>query len=132
METRLTWDDGGADTGFGEAVATNGGEVLVGAPRAGSGSGAAVLFAAGDGGWVQSAVLDGADEPERAGFGTSVDMEGDLAAVGAPGEMIGLIPGTGQPMLLPGAVHSVPARHRGLGAREGRLHRPGPLPARWV
>ena len=127
MEERLTWDDGGADTGFGEAVATNGGEVLVGAPRAGSGSGAAVLFAAGDGGWVQSAVLDGADEPERAGFGTSVDMEGDLVAVGAPGEMIGLIPGTGQPVLLPGAVHVFRRGTEGW-AREGRLAPPGSAP----
>lgn len=127
METRLTWDDGGADTGFGESVATNGDEVLVGAPRAGSGSGAAVLFVAGDDGWAQSAVLDAADEPERAGFGTAVDIEGDLAAVGAPGEMIALIPGTGQPALLPGAVHVFRRGAEGW-SREGRLAPSGSAP----
>ncbi len=127
LDGRLTWDGGGADTGFGQAVATNGDEVLVGAPAAGSGSGAAVAFAPGDGGWTLSAVLDGGDEPDRAGFGTSVDMEGDLAAVGAPGEMIGLIPGTGQPVLLPGAVHVF--RRGGEGwAREERLAPPGAAP----
>ena len=127
LDGRLAWDDGGADTGFGQAVATNGNEILVGAPAAGSGSGAVLAFAPGDGGWALSAVLNGGDEPDRAGFGTSVDMEGDLAAVGAPGEMIGLIPGTGQPALLPGAVHVY--RHGGEGwAREERLAPPGAAP----
>ena len=127
LEARLMWDGGGAGTGFGRAVATNGEEILVGAPGAGSGSGAAVLFARGDGEWTLSAVLDGADDPDRAGFGTSVDMDGDLAAVGAPGEMIGLIPGAGQPALLPGAVHVF--RHGADGwAREGRLTPPGSAP----
>ena len=127
QDGRLTWDDGGADTGFGQVVATNGDAVLVGAPGSGAGSGAVVAFASGDDGWALSAVLEAAVEPERAGFGTSLDMEGDLAAVGAPGEMIGLIPGTGQPVLLPGAVHIFRRGAEGW-TREGRLTPPGSAP----
>ena len=128
LDARLTW--GGADAGarFGQAVATNGEDVIVGAPGTRSGSGAAVLYTQGGGGWMQAAVWTGAEEPARAGFGTSVDMEDGLAAVGAPGEMIALIPGTGEPALLPGSVH-VYRRGSDGWSMDARLEAPAAGPA---
>ena len=105
FDARLTWDGAGAGARFGQAVATNGEDVIAGAPGAQSGSGGAVLYSRRGTGWTRAAVWTGADEPAGAGFGTSVDMENGLAAVGAPGEMIALIPGVGTPTLLPGSVH---------------------------
>ena len=105
LDARLTWDGAGAGARFGQAVATNGEDLIAGAPGAQSGSGAAVLYNRRGGGWTEAAVWTGADEPAGAGFGTSVDLEDGLAAVGAPGEMVALVPGVGAPTLLPGSVH---------------------------
>ena len=128
LDARLIWDGADAGARFGQAVATNGEEVVVGAPGARSGSGAAVMYTREGGDWTEVAVWTGAGEPERSGFGTSVDMEGGLAAVGAPGEMIALLPGAGEPALLPGSVHVF--RHGSDGwAMESRLVPPAAGPA---
>ena len=128
LEARLAWSGGGAGARFGQAVATNGEDVIVGAPAAREGSGAAVLYTREDGQWSEAAVWEAADGPARSGFGNSVDMEGALAAVGAPGEMIALIPGAGQPALLPGAVH-VYRRGADGWTTDARLDAPEAVPA---
>ena len=128
FDARLTWEGAGAGARFGQAVATNGEDVIAGAPGAQSGNGAAVLYGRDGGGWTQAAVWTGADEPAGAGFGTSVDMEDGLAAVGAPGEMIALVPGVGTPTLLPGSVH-VYGRGSDGWSMDARLEGPAGGPA---
>ena len=102
---RLAWDEAAADTRFGAAVATNGTDILVGAPGADAGRGAVLVFRAGEAGFELIAALQPADLPPGAGYGTSLDIEEDLLAIGAPGGAISLIPGPGAPDLQPGAVY---------------------------
>ena len=105
LSDRLAWADAAADARFGAAVATNGSDILVGAPGADDGRGAVFVFQAGAAGYALGGALQPADLPEGAGYGTSLDIEDDLLAVGAPGEAISLIPGTGVPNLQPGFVY---------------------------
>ena len=128
LHDRLTWSGTGADARFGATVATNGRDIVVGAPGAESGAGAVVIFAGDETGYAQSTILRADNVPAGAGFGASLDMDGDLLAVGAPGGGIAMIPGTGEPNLLPGSVHL----YRGGSAdwsSVGRLDPPGSGPA---
>ncbi|MDE2796225.1 MAG: choice-of-anchor B family protein [Gemmatimonadota bacterium] len=102
---RLAWGEAPADARFGAAVATNGSDILVGAPGADEGRGAVFGFRAYGVGYSPSGALQPADLPDGAGYGTSLDLEDDLLAVGAPGGAISLIPGTGVPDLQPGSVY---------------------------
>lgn len=74
-----------ARSSFGNSIAGSGSTVIVGAPQANSGTGAAYLYTKGTSGWPQrpSATLRGT---ERGGwFGLSVSISGGVAVVGAPG-----------------------------------------------
>ncbi|MDH3222566.1 MAG: hypothetical protein OEO23_02530, partial [Gemmatimonadota bacterium] len=72
------------DAGFGSSLSLEGDLLLVGAPAAGSGAGAAVLYHRDPGGaWVEESVL--LPDASTAGlFGASVHLSGGRAFVGAP------------------------------------------------
>ncbi len=79
---KITASDGASDDRFGQAVAMHGSAVLVGAP----GAEAAYLFERNSGGaenWGEVAVLSALDGLPSDGFGYSVSLAADLAAVGA-------------------------------------------------
>lgn len=73
---------------FGVSVAISGNRVIVGANGKnddGSNSGAAYIYERNDAGvWIQVAKLTAFDADERDRFGSSVDINGDLALIGAP------------------------------------------------
>ena len=128
LQERLTWAGSGGDSRFGAAVATNGRDVLVGAPGAGAGVGAVIVFTMSGTGYAQSTILVADDLPDGAGFGTSLDVEDDLLAVGAPGPGVAMIPGTGGAGPQPGSVH-VFSGAAGDWTAAGRLSPPDPGPA---
>ncbi len=76
---------------FGAAVAADGSRLVVGAPGAPSATGptspgAAYTFSrAADGAWSAGVALTPSASAQRGGFGTSVDVVGTTALVGAPG-----------------------------------------------
>ena len=105
LEATLGWSEADEGSRLGAAVATDGDRVVAGAPGANAGRGAVVVFARAGGEWAEEAVWSADGEAEKAGFGTSVALERDLAAAGAPGEMISRLPGVDPPALMPGAVH---------------------------
>ena len=71
--------------GFGGAVAVQGDWAFVGAPASYQGAGRVYAFKRDDGGWegVELADLDYSAPPDA--FGASLELEGDLLLVGAPG-----------------------------------------------
>ena len=125
---RLTWDEAPADARFGAAVATNGNDILVGAPGADEGRGAVFVFRVGAAGFELAALLQPSDLPDGAAYGTSLDIEEGLLAVGAPGGTVSLIPGTGVPDLQPGSVY-VFGGATGTWTPLVRLEPPEPAPA---
>ena len=128
MQQRLTRSTAGADDRFGATVATNGRDIVVGAPGADSGTGVAVVFAGDETGYSEAATLRPGDAPPGAGFGTAMDLEGNLLAIGAPGGGIALIPGTGPPNFQPGSVHLYGGGD-GTWSPVGSLAPPDPGPA---
>lgn len=68
---------------FGRAVALEQGRALIGAPGAGSSQGAAYVFSAVGGTWVQESRLDAADGAPSDRFGHSCALSGNTALVGA-------------------------------------------------
>ena len=128
LEERLGWSGAGAATRFGAAVATNGRDIVVGVPGAGSGTGAVVVFAGSGSGWAEAAVLQPEELADGAAFGTSLDVEGGLLAVCAPGGAIAMIPGTGGSGPLPGSVHIFDGES-GAWSSAGRLEPPDPGPS---
>ena len=128
LEERLGWSGAGAATRFGAAVATNGRDIVVGVPGAGSGTGAVVVFAGSGAGWAEAAVLQPEELADGAAFGTSLDIEGGLLAVGAPGGAIAMIPGMGGSGPLPGSVHIFDGES-GAWSSAGRLEPPDPGPS---
>ena len=128
LSDRLAWYDAAAGDRFGAAVATNGSDILVGAPGADEGRGAVFVFQAGAAGYALGGVLQPADLPDGAGYGTSLDIEDHLLAVGAPGGAISLIPGTGVPNLQPGFVYLF-GGESGTWTPLVRLESPEPVPA---
>ncbi len=89
---KLTADDADDDDGFGFAVAIDGDTIIVGADGAdGSGTdqGAAYVFSRDLGGpdnWGQAAKLVSGEPGDSNQFGFAVDVDGDYAVVGSPGE----------------------------------------------
>ena len=80
----------GTDTklgdGFGSALAAESDLLVVGAPAAADGKGAAYVFRRGSGGgWTQERVLVAGDGEAGDQFGTRVGLTGDVVLVGAPG-----------------------------------------------
>ncbi len=86
QQAKLQPDDPGEDEFFGEAVAVWGDTILIGAPGAddlGFGSGAAYVFRRTGSTWHQEAQLLASDAQVTSRFGHSLDLQGDLAVVGA-------------------------------------------------
>ncbi|AQL42637.1 hypothetical protein BV210_07900 [Halorientalis sp. IM1011] len=74
-------------TWFGGAVSVSGSTAIVGATSYGgnqSSPGAATVFERGDDGWTRQATLTVDDVAGFDGFGSTVDVDGDVAVVGAP------------------------------------------------
>jgi FG-GAP repeat len=84
---RLTMPGGSSDSGFGQSVAVSGDMIVVGAPGAENGKGAAYVFVKPAGGWSQSPVpsamltaFPDPTTPQRA-FGHLVAVDGDTIVV---------------------------------------------------
>jgi|GEM_PF-1142410 len=90
LVTTLEGTGGAADDNFGASVAISGQFALVGASmndEKGLNAGAAYVFNKDQGGidaWGQVIKLTGSDTQEGDMFGTTVDLDGNVAAVGAP------------------------------------------------
>lgn len=82
----------GAESGFVNSLDLEGETLIVGASgddTAGYAAGAVYLYEHGSEGWIEQTKLvagDGSFNPYFTGFGSSVDLEGDLLAVGAGGD----------------------------------------------
>jgi hypothetical protein len=75
------------DSHFGAAVAVSGDTVVVGEPRSAVGGvGAVHVFERSAGTWRESVRLEAAHPGEGDGFGEALALDGDLLAIGAPGE----------------------------------------------
>lgn len=101
---------------FGSAVSISDGVVLVGAPGESANAGGAYLFEQNQGGadqWGQAKRLEGIGGA-GARFGSSVALDHDLAAIGAPRETAGLVSA--------GAIYSF-ERNQGGADQWGRLER---------
>ena len=90
-------------------MALSGDRALIGAPGATVGgqseAGAAYVFGRGGTGWMQLARATASDAAYGDNLGTSLDLAGDTALVGAPGKRVG-----GQPLPAPPMCSSpVPA-----------------------
>jgi hypothetical protein len=85
---------------FGWSVSLDGGTLLVGAPNSTARGvfrqGAAYVFTDdGDGGWTERAMLLPSDPAPELAFGTSVDVDGGTAVVGASGPGLDYVPSHG-------------------------------------
>ncbi len=124
---RITADDGTPGDRFGYALDVSDDQVIVGAPRADDGRGAAYLFRLENGGLEQTAKLQAARDDAGRGLGVAVAIEDGLALAGTfDGEIMsmrGMIEG----MIGPGEVETdAPAVHAftsgdGGWANSGRL-----------
>ena len=88
LTAELTPEDAGPGAGFGAGLATNGGEIWVGAPGAGGGDGLVYRYRAdGDRGWEPAGRI-AADSANTAawpfGFGLSITAQESVAVVGMP------------------------------------------------
>jgi hypothetical protein len=82
----LTPSDLPATNDFGHDVAISGGAVLVGARGVQVGTGAVYVFDLTGGSWTESTKLLASDGHVTQYFGDAVDLEGDLAVIGAFGD----------------------------------------------
>lgn len=84
---KLTASDGAAADHFGKELALDGQLALIGAPRdstsAGSYAGSCYVFDRNLGSWLQKAKLNASDAAGHDAFGTSIDLEGEVAVIGA-------------------------------------------------
>lgn len=86
QQERLVPADGAGGDQFGFSVAIDAGTAVIGAVRDDAGSsqtGSARVFVRGGTQWTEQATLIASDGAENDFFGTAVDLEGDLAVVGA-------------------------------------------------
>lgn len=86
---KLTPGDGSAESYFGHSVSIDEDVALVGAHFEGSngwGAGAAYIFRRNGTDWVQEQKIIGSDINTYDFFGTSVDISGDVAVIGAPND----------------------------------------------
>ncbi|HVI09342.1 MAG TPA: hypothetical protein VND65_13720 [Candidatus Binatia bacterium] len=89
----LTSSDGKASDFFSFSAAISGDTVVLGAPSAANGYGAAYVFVKPSSGWAsatQTGELRAGNSLQGAGFGQSVGISGNLIAAGAPGFDSGL------------------------------------------
>jgi hypothetical protein len=112
-----------ADSGrFGQAIVLAGNSAAISAPTADGGKGAVYLFKRSGSQWALDTMIQPADADEKAAFGASIAMQGDLMVIGA----IGADSGTGTAYLY---------RKSGTGwTQEAKLGMPGiggrPSPSR--
>jgi hypothetical protein len=95
---KLTASDGAAHDYLGTSVSISGNTIVVGAPGANSGTGAAYVFTQAGSGWAnmtQTAKLTASDGASGNGFGQSVSISGSTIVVGAPNAAVGGIAGQG-------------------------------------
>jgi hypothetical protein len=71
---------------FGSSLGLSGESLIVGAPLAANGAGAAYVFTRGGTAWSQQARLQASNSAASSWFAQSVAISGDTAAAGAPGE----------------------------------------------
>ncbi|MGM0576703.1 MAG: FG-GAP repeat protein [Myxococcota bacterium] len=122
LDQVLTVEDAPDDALFGFSVALSGDRLLVGAPaddsQAGTATGAAYLFErGGDGAWVRERKLSPPDGATQDRFGHAVDLDGAVAAVGAPGHPVSPPESPGaRPVIGPGAVYVFGRNTSGTGA----------------
>ena len=91
--SELTASDGADYDEFGTSVSINGNTVLVGAPEGNTGSGKAYIFVEPPNGWTnmtETAELLASDGEFQDIFGSSLSLNDDVAAVGAPNHANGL------------------------------------------
>jgi MYXO-CTERM domain-containing protein len=87
----LTASDAAAGDGFGQSVAISGETVIIGAPNKGSKMGGAYAYSNSLGMWAGEQrlhMLSGIVLAAGDGFGGSVDLAGNLAAIGASGTVV--------------------------------------------
>jgi FG-GAP repeat len=89
QQAKLTAFDGAPGDLFGASVAISGSTVVVGAPGANLGAGAAYVFVRSKKVWVQQAKLTAFDGAPSDRLGASVAISGSFALVGAPGKASG-------------------------------------------
>lgn len=95
LEHKLVPASGGLGyTGFAADIDRD--MAVVGAPLAGSGSGAVYVFERAGAGWTQTATLTASNPQQNAYLGFSVAVDGDAIVAGAPGNGIGGGGGTGR------------------------------------
>ncbi|RMD94731.1 MAG: T9SS C-terminal target domain-containing protein [Calditrichaeota bacterium] len=85
-EIKLKASDSESGNLFGASVAFSGDYLLIGAPGAKNGTGAAYIFRHTGTGWMQEAKLtasDGSNQERYNDFGWAVALDGDLAVIGA-------------------------------------------------
>lgn len=89
-DTKLTASDGAALNFFGEAVATTGDTLVVGAKSSDffcNDCGAAYVYELNGGLWIEQARISGSDiAPSGNAFGSTIAMSGDTIVVGAPSD----------------------------------------------
>jgi len=87
LESELSAPDGATNDGFGSVIAFSGNQVLVAAPTTADGAGAVYAFHVDEqsGMWSLASQLPTNFPTENSGFGAALWMDGDMAAVGAPG-----------------------------------------------
>jgi choice-of-anchor B domain-containing protein len=87
LESELASPDGAADDGFGTVMAAGETHILIGAPAANEAAGAVYAFSLDEtsGMWSLGQRLNVTFPIEGAGFGSTLWMKDDLAAVAAPG-----------------------------------------------
>lgn len=87
IETAMILTPNGDESdGFGQSLSVDGDMLVVGAPLAGEGVGAAYVYHRGEGGgWALVATLAIDDAGEGAALGSAVVVQGHMAVVGAPG-----------------------------------------------
>ena len=85
LKTQVEGAGTGTGDDFGSAVALDSGRLIVGAPDANSGKGAAYLFDQVGSSWIENIRIAPTDLASSAHFGTAVDIYKDAAVVGAPG-----------------------------------------------
>ena len=92
QEAKLTASDGASGDAFGTSVSISGNTVVVGAPDANNGQGAAYVFTEPSSGWAdmtQVAKLIASDGAADDDFGVSVSISGNTIVVGADGATVG-------------------------------------------
>src|SRR4029079_14640808 len=74
---------------FGTSVSINAGNIAVGAPGAGSGTGAAYVYTGSGASWTENATILNAGATAGGSLGQSVSIQGFTVAAGAPTTTVG-------------------------------------------